>query len=66
MKQNLEHVIHAVIITIVIYFAMIYILKQSQDKACSRSSLLGALALAYMIMFGHSFPPVKLNPSLGF
>ena len=66
MKQNLEHVMHAVIFTIGIYFVMVYLFNQSQDKACSRSILLGALVLAYMIMFGHSFPPVKLNPSLGF
>ncbi len=66
MKQNLEHVMHAVIFAIVVYFVMIYVLHQSQEKACSRSILLGALALVYMIMFGHSFPPVKLNPSLGF
>ena len=66
MKQNLEHILHAAILTVVLYFGMIYVLNQSQDKACSRSILLGALALVYMIMFGHSFPPGRLNPSLGF
>ena len=66
MKQELEHIMHAGVLTVVLYFAMIYLLNQSQEKACSRSILLGALALVYMIMFGHSFPPGRLNPSLGF
>ena len=66
MKKNLEHVMHALVLTVVLYFSMIYLLNQSQEKACSRSILLGALALAYMIMFGHSFSPSTLNPTLGF
>jgi len=66
MKQNLEHVMHAVIISVVLYFGMVHLLNQSQEKACSRSILLSSIALVYMIMFGHSFPPGRLNPSLGF
>ena len=65
MKANLEHVMHAVILTVVLYFAMVHLLDQSQAMACSRSIVLGALALIYMIIFGHSFPPGRVNPSLG-
>tara|TARA_Y100000817_G_C16534798_1_gene401712 strand:+ start:210 stop:410 length:201 start_codon:yes stop_codon:yes gene_type:complete len=66
MKQNLEHVMHAVIISVVLYFGMVHLLNQSKEKACSRSILFAGIALVYMIMFGHSFPPGRLNPSLGF
>ena len=65
MKANLEHVMHAVILAVVLYFAMVHLLGQSQEMACSRSIVLAALALVYMIMFGHSFPPGRVNPSLG-
>ena len=66
MQSSLDHVVHSVIISIVLYFFMIQFLNQSKEKACSRSVLLGGVSLVYMILFGHSFPPVKLNPSLGF
>ena len=65
MKQNLEHVMHAVIIAIVLCFIMVQFLGQSQEMACGRSILIASLALIYMILFGHSFPPGKINPSLG-
>jgi hypothetical protein len=35
---------------------MIYALGQSQMVAENRSFLLGAVVLAYMIMFGHGLP----------
>ena len=66
MKKNLDHVMHSVVISIVLYFVMVHLLNQSQEKACSRSILLGGVSLVYMILFGHSFPPGRLNPSLGF
>jgi hypothetical protein len=35
---------------------MKFLLKQSQTMALNRSILIGALALAYMILFGHGLP----------
>ena len=64
MKRNLEHIFHAVIITVVLYFVMTLLLKQNTDKACSRSIVLGSISLIYMIMFGHNFPPKNINSSL--
>ena len=66
MNNNLEHVLHALILGVVLYLGMVYLLKQSKEKACSRSVLLAGIALVYMIMFGHDFPPKELNTSLGF
>jgi len=65
MDKNCEHVFHALILGVVLYFGMVYLLKQSKEMACSRSVLLAGIALVYMIMFGHNFPPKGLNPSLG-
>jgi len=35
---------------------MIHVLKQSQEVAQDRSILLAAVAVAYMILFGHGMP----------
>ena len=37
-----------------------------QDKvvAENRSLLVGAVALIYMVLFGHDFPPNTINPGL--
>ena len=66
MKQILKHVMHAVIIAIVLFFIMVHFFGQSQGMACGRSIIIASLVLIYMVLFGHSFPPGKINPSLGF
>ena len=66
MGASMEHILHSVILGVVLYLGMVYGLGQSQEMACSRSTVLAAVALIYMVMYGHSFPPGKLNPSLGF
>ena len=48
--------IHSVIIAIVLYVIMKFILKQPEMMAQDRSILMGALALVYMILFGHKLP----------
>jgi hypothetical protein len=35
---------------------MLYGLRQSTTKALNRSLLIGAVALIYMILFGHGLP----------
>ena len=65
----MEHVLHAAVLTVVLYVGMRFGLKQGEEMACSRSILFGSLSLVYMIMFGHSVPfsnDFKLNSSLGF
>lgn len=56
MEGPLTHVIHAFIITLVLYVLMKFALRQSQTMALNRSILIGALALVYMILFGHGLP----------
>ena len=56
MEGPLNHVLHAFILTIVLYVLMKFLLRQSQTMALNRSILIGALALAYMILFGHRLP----------
>jgi len=56
MESPLTHVFHAFIITLLLYIIMIFFLKQSQTMALNRSILIGSLALAYMILFGHGLP----------
>ena len=56
MESPLMHVFHAFIITLMLYVLMKFALRQSQTMALNRSILIGALALAYMILFGHGLP----------
>jgi hypothetical protein len=66
MYKDLNHVMHSAVLGVVLYFVMIYGMGQSQSMAMSRSILIAALALVYMVMYGHSMPPGNLNSSLGF
>jgi len=56
-------VVHAAIITGLLYLVMVYGLKQRQQVAENRSILLGALVLVYMILFGHGLP-TSINKGL--
>jgi hypothetical protein len=51
---------HSLLIGVVLYFIMTFILKQQCSVAENRSILLAAVALIYMILFGHGLP-LKLN-----
>ena len=56
MENALSHLFHSSIITIILYVIMKFILKQSYVMSLNRSILIGALALIYMILFGHGMP----------
>ena len=62
--ETLNHLLHSVIIGVVCYLLMVYLLKQSNEKALNRSIILAAIASIYMVLFGHSFPPGKINSNL--
>ena len=64
--NGLNHVWHSAILLVVSYVVMTQALKQSPNVAFDRSVILASLALIYMVMFGHQFPPGKLNPNLNF
>ena len=57
-------VIHSIVITAILYIIMTKFLKQSIQIATDRSILIGTIILLYMILFGHSFPPGKINPNI--
>lgn len=56
MESALSHLFHAAIISVILYVIMRFLLKQSCTMASNRSLLIGALALIYMILFGHGMP----------
>jgi hypothetical protein len=56
MEGVLSHLFHAFIITIILYVIMKFGLSQSQNMSLNRSILIGAVALIYMILFGHGLP----------
>jgi hypothetical protein len=64
MESGFTMVIHCIVITAVLYLLMVYLLKQSRPVATDRSILLGAIVLIYMTLFGHSFPPGKINSNI--
>jgi hypothetical protein len=64
MESGLKMVMHSVVIGLVLYVLMVYLLKQSRPVATDRSILLAAIVLIYMTLFGHSFPPGKINSNI--
>ena len=63
MESGLTMLLHSFIITSILYLVMIYLLKQKPVVAENRSLLIGAVILAYMILFGHGLPN-KINKDL--
>jgi len=53
-------ILHALIIGIILYVFMLFGLGQKNEIAQSRSILIAAVILIYMILFGHGLP-TKLN-----
>jgi putative effector of murein hydrolase len=56
MDSPLSHLFHSFIIAILLYLIMKFALKQTQQMALNRSLLIAAIALIYMILFGHGLP----------
>lgn len=56
MESAISHLFHSIIITVILYIIMKFFLKQSETMSLNRSILIGALALIYMILFGHGLP----------
>ena len=56
-------VFHALVISVILYVIMKYLLKQGNSKAIDRSVLIGALVLAYMVLFGHGMPK-RINSNI--
>jgi predicted neutral ceramidase superfamily lipid hydrolase len=60
MENHWMMVLHSLIIGIVLWALMLFVLKQKNEVAERRSILIAAVALIYMILFGHGLP-TKLN-----
>lgn len=60
MERGLAMVLHSVIIGVLLYIFMKGVLEQESRVAENRSILIAAVALIYMILFGHGLP-TKLN-----
>jgi hypothetical protein len=63
MENGRTMLLHSAVIGVVLYFVMIFILKQKPEVAENRSIILAALILIYMIVFGHG-PPTSINKNL--
>lgn len=48
--------LHSILIGVLLYLFMVFVLGQKQVVAENRSIIIGALALIYMILFGHGLP----------
>jgi hypothetical protein len=63
MDSGRMMIVHSVLIAVLLYVFMVFVLGQRQSVAENRSILLGALVLAYMMLFGHGLPS-SINRSL--
>ena len=51
-NHSLTMVLYATILTIILYFIMNYMLRQSASMSLDRSIVVGAIILIYLICFG--------------
>jgi len=63
MERGLMHVVHSAVIGIILYLIMVFLFKQKPAVAENRSILIAALAMIYMIVFGHGLP-TSINRNL--
>ena len=63
MEAGRMMLLHSLVIGVLLYLFMIFVIGQKQAVAENRSILIGALALVYMILFGHGLP-ISINKSL--
>jgi len=63
MESGRMMLLHSAIIGVLLYLLMVYVLGQKPAVAENRSLVLAALALVYMIMFGHGLP-TSINKDL--
>lgn len=56
MNSPMNHLLHAALLTVLLLFIMMGLLKQSYKTALTRSLLGGSIALIYMILFDHRLP----------
>jgi len=63
MRGAMNHLSHSILLGLLLYFVMVFVLKQPYEMAQDRSMLIAALALAYMILFGHSLPS-RINKNI--
>jgi hypothetical protein len=58
MERGLMMLLHSAIISAVIYLVMVYAMGTNTQLAENRSLSIGAVALLYMLAFGHELPPI--------
>ena len=63
MEPGRMMLLHSAIIGVLLYLLMVYVLGQKPAVAENCSLVLAALALVYMIMFGHGLP-TSINKDL--
>ena len=65
MERGLKMLLHSIIICFILYLFLVFILGQNPILAESRSILIAALILIYMIIFGHKLPSsTSINKTL--
>jgi hypothetical protein len=56
MERGIMMLFHGIVIALVLYFVMVFLLKQNGAIAENRSILMGSVIVIYMILFGHGLP----------
>jgi len=63
MESWMMMLLHSVIVGVLLFVIMFFVLGQKQIVAETRSVLLAAVVLVYMLLFGHGLP-TSLNKNL--
>ena len=54
--HSFEHIVHSIVLGVILYVGMVNGLKQDKEVALDRSTLIAAVFLVYMILYGHNLP----------
>lgn len=63
MEGGFTMMFHALLIIVALYLFMCFVLGQRKAVAEDRSVALGAIALLYMVLYGHGMPG-RVNPNV--
>ena len=63
MEKGFMMLFHALLIIAALNVFMLYVLGQRQCVAEDRSVAIGAVALLYMVLYGHGLPG-RVNPNV--
>jgi hypothetical protein len=56
MNRLVDHLMHAALLSVVVFLVLRYLVGQSNSRSVNNSVLVGVVAMVYMVVVGHGLP----------